>query len=207
MTERTTRRTFLWLAAGLALAIAVAPSLAQKRKRRTTRPLQPPVATDEGSFAGTWSRVEGKLRMALQLRKASRRSGWELRYMWMIDRDQLLDTAWQTLTEFEYRGYPGSLRIEIDRKRSDDARIVASWKREQHGPRGSLLTETGALVLYRTGERGERLFWQQDEVTRRATVEEPLLPEEAEGAEVTTKIQQLFVRQSVRLLHWDEIYW
>ncbi len=194
------------LAVALTLAVVTSLVFAAKPGQRKSVPIDPPPATDLGTFEGTWNRIVAKQQKAVLLRKAPEDGRWEIRFMWQIDRDQRLDTEWKTDTEFEYRGFPGSLHVEIDQELSNDRRIVADWRREQAGPRGSQLSEWGELVLYRAAD-GATLVWQHDALTRKATVAEPILPEEAEGREITEPVVEMYAKQSVRMLLWDEIYW
>ncbi|UCF68868.1 MAG: hypothetical protein JSV80_06160 [Acidobacteriota bacterium] len=166
----------------------------------------PRAATSEGSFTGTWSRVDIAQRQAVQIRRDPATGQWQLRLYWRRG-DIEIDTAWQTRHEYLNKGFLGAIEIEIDQERSSDDRLFARYHREQRGTRDSLMTEDGELQVYRSDEFGRTLVWYLPDLTRRVTIGEALTPDEADSGPLSAPYVRYFEKQAKRMLLWDEIYW
>ncbi|MDQ7006128.1 MAG: hypothetical protein Q9Q40_02740 [Acidobacteriota bacterium] len=174
------------------------------RKRRGAR-LEAPPLTAEGVFTGTWRRVAPGERQALHLRRGED-DQWELRLYWTAGSTFQLDTQWETRHEMLVQGYPSFIEIRVDPERSSDERIIASYRREAEGQRGSKLVETGTLEIFRATRGGRLLVWQIEPLHREVTVADPLYPDEARHQEDS---RQIWIMEKIanRLVPWDDIPW
>ena len=174
------------------------------RKQRGSR-LEAPPLTADGVFSGTWRRVAAGERQAVQLRRDAD-GRWEVRLFWSTGSNFLLDTEWETRHEMTLQGYPSSIEIQVDPERSTDEKIVATYRRQAEGERGSKLIETGTLEIFRATRGGRLLVWQIDPLHREVSVAEPLYPDEGHHEEDT---RQLWIMEKIanRLVPWDDIPW
>ncbi len=197
--ELPVRLSFRTALAFLSAAFFLAPLLA------TSAEMTPlPVETDRGRFEGTWYRVEPGVKQAIQIRNENGR--WELRFYWKTSKDFEVDTEWNERTEFTYQGFPGVLTIAIDQEKSTKDRIYARLERSQLGASGARLEESGDLEIYRA-EIGRKLIWTSYPYQRRVSLAEPLTPDEADGITREEHYLLRFLKESERIVAWDEIHW
>lgn len=188
-----------WIASLLLLALSLPADAGGKTSIRV------PTATSVGEFTGTWARVEPGQRHALWIRQQN--GEWQARLYWRVAEGFSVDTEWKQRTEFDYRGFPGSIELRVDNQRSTDDRLLVAYKRTQSGEKGSLLVEQGELNLFRSSYNGRALVWQIDPLQRRLTVEQAMTPEEEDSGIVETQQVWTFMKHSIRMLLLDELYW
>lgn len=195
------------------LNLAVAQSPAQKphvtivpnTENPDTR-LKAPAQVDKDRFSGTWARISIGEKQAVLIRKAGDGTTWQLRLIWKNSEGFEIDTNWDERHEYTYKGYPGIVELKIDQERSSDDRLVVNYFREQQGARKSTMTESGDLVVYRSGTRGRQLVWFQEKLVQDVAVGEALYPDE-QLRRFTDRRLWLFEKSAERALQWDEIYW
>lgn len=164
-----------------------------------------PAKVSAGDFEGTWFRVQRGERQALQIRRAES-GAYEINFYWWTNQGFEIDTDFAQKHEFAYRAFPGSLELVVDRDATSDDELVARFERKQAGARGSLLTESGEVRIYRTGD-GRKLVWLQDPMHVQITVAEPITPKETEGVARDESRKWIFRRVARRMVSWDEIPW
>jgi len=198
------RLALLPLLALLALpALAQMPGAIPRDQRRPHLPRE----TTAGRFEGTWFRVEPRHRMALQVRRAPGSGEWQVRLYWDTRDGFEIDTAWETVHEFNYKGYPGVLELRVDQERSTPNRLVVHYRREQDGARKSHLLQEGEAVLRRGGRNGRSLVWTIEDLHQRVTIGEPIGPYEETARDEHLFQWWIFQKEAERLVPWDEIHW
>lgn len=184
----------------VAIAVFVAPAVAQENVRRHVPP-----TTTEGSFQGTWYRIEPSQRQALQMRQNDA-GEWELRFYWTTDLGLEIDTEWAERHEFTYEGFPGAIELEIDEERSTSDELFVRYERRQAGERDTSLVETGEVRIFRSGG-GLKIVWLQDPVRLEAKIGEPIAPYEEDVVRRESTRLWIMNRAARRLIAWDEIPW
>ena len=169
------------------------------------RRVEPPAATSDGRFEGTWYRLEPGMKQVVQLRRGAN-DAWEIRFIWE-SRDELrIDTGWKPRVEFTVRGMAGSFELALVQPRSDAPRLVCRYRLDQDGARKSHLIEEGDVALYRAGD-GRSLVWLQDPLTTKVEIPDPIAPYEADGQHEEQQRLWIFMKASNRVIEWDEIPW
>jgi hypothetical protein len=184
-------------AAGLALAL-FAPAPAREGPRA-------PAPTERGRFEGTWVRVQPGERHGVQLRQTEDGT-WEMRLYWEVIGELEIDTAWKPHHEYVYNGHPGFFELEVLDEKSNEDRLIVSYRREAEGSRNAHMVETGDITLYRGGVEGRTLVWIQDPLVREIHVADALYPDEADSRSERRKVW-LFHKQTQRNIPWDDVYW
>ncbi len=174
--------------------------------RDARRPELPP-ATRAGRFEGTWFREEPRHRIALQVRRRDTDGAWQVRLFWDTRDGFSVDTNWEEVHEFRYRGFPGLIELRVDQQRSTPDRLVVHFRRQQDGARKSRLLQEGDAVLRRGGRAGRSLVWTIEDFHQRITVGEPIGPYEEDTRDEHLFQWWIFRKESERLIPWDEIHW
>lgn len=166
----------------------------------------PPDPVSAGKFEGTWYRVEGSgLRQGIQLRRTPDGGSWEMRFYWWVIGGFSFDTEWTGSTEYSVKDWPARVKFSFVKEKSTADRLVFQWRREQNGPRQTVITEEGEGELFRSG-LGDSLVFRLDPLTVTQTVGEPLTPDE-EHSQKTTRRVLIFMKAAHRLINWDEVPW
>jgi hypothetical protein len=198
---QTILRSLLVALSSAGLLATVAPPAAGQEREGP----RPPGQTDRGRFEGTWVRVEPGERHGVQLRRADD-GAWEVRLYWEVVGEIKIDTAWERHHDYVYNDYPGFFELDVLEEKSDDDRLIVSYRREADGRRNAHMVETGDITLYRGGVEGRTLVWIQDPLVRTVEVADALYPDEAENRTERRKVW-LFHKQTERTIPWDEVYW
>lgn len=192
------------LAAILAACAALGgPADAQAPAARAAGRLEIPPPVGEGRFEGTWYRVEMGMKQGLALRRVN--GAWQARFFWETNENFSIDTRWESVHTFSYRGRPGTLELSYVADRSTPERLVFRYDRRQEGGKGSELHESGTLALYRAVD-GRTLVWLIDPLRTVISIPDPIAPYEAAEPRDETKAW-IFMKAAERELQWDEIYW
>lgn len=187
----------------LVLTGALFPALAEEKIEREGP--RPPHPTDRGRFEGTWARVEPGQRQGVQLRRAEDGT-WDIRLFWQLVGKVRIDTGWEERHEYEFRGHPGFIELDVRESESTEDRLVVSYRREAEGERNAHMVETGDVEIYRSGVDGRGLVWVQERLVREMLVGDALYPDEQKQTSVRKKVW-LFHKQSERIIPWDDVYW
>jgi len=196
------RRACLPLLVVVVVALAGAAALAAKGT------IEVPPRSSDGTFEGTWYRVEPGWKQVLQFRRAGGQADapWEVRLRWQTGAGFDIDTGWQSRTEFTFNGFPGLLLLQPDPARSGDDEVVLGYHREQDGARKMHLVEEGEARVFRAHE-GRGLVWLQDPLTTSVVLGEPMYPDEVQDKPRREQRVWIFMKASNRIIEWDEVPW
>lgn len=168
--------------------------------------VDPPAKVDAGRFVGTWIREQPRWQQVVMLRRAQAKAPWEIRFQWEVTDEVTIDTNWKSHSEYQYRGFPGTVDLTFVRGRSNETQLWFHYRREQKGPHASSLVEEGDLTLYRSAS-GRHMVWLQEPLKITSTIGEPQTPEESTPVMKEEQRLWIFQKAAERMLFPDELPW